>query len=297
LERAAMMTLLDTPLASAGWLGHAVSRAVGGSRRATRAAVVVLLVLTAIPIFLVGSTPRPTNLSFEDMGLERIPANTSWGRLTGEMRIVESPAGTQYELHDPTNDARYVIVITDNPPLPGPAMVTGQISPHRATSGNVGTIAADDPAVPPVDEPIWLYLTPAVLAIVLGFGLRLDYPVIRRDGSRDTSAAVARPVSPGQVPARWSGRFGSVVVARDHGVPCSVGLAVAPDAPDMADLTIVDAEATRTIRVRRSAPMRQVRLCRVGRSEPGLEVRGSNADLLLAFDDRPTRARIAVTRT
>jgi hypothetical protein len=258
--------------------------------------IVLLLVLTAIPIYLVGSTPRPTNLTFEDMSLERIPANTSWGRLVGDFRVVVSAAGTQYELHDPTDDARYVIVFTDDPPPAGPAMVTGHISPHRATSGNVGTIDADDPAVPPVDEPIWLYLTPAVLAIVLVVGLRLGYPVVRRDGSRVTGAALARPSSPA-VPARWSGRIGGVVVARDLGVPCSVGLGPASDAPDMADLTIIDAEATRTVRIRRTAPLRQVRLCRVGRSEPGLEVHGSNADLLLAFDDRPTRARIAMTVT
>ena len=57
-------------------------------------------------------------------------------------------------------------------------MITGQVSPHRATTGNVGTIVADDPVVPPVDEPIWLYLTPAVLAIVIAVGLRLGYPVV-----------------------------------------------------------------------------------------------------------------------
>ena len=58
--------LPDVPLAIAGWFGHAVLRAVGGSRRAIRAVFCGLLVLTAIPIFLVGSTPRPTNLTFED---------------------------------------------------------------------------------------------------------------------------------------------------------------------------------------------------------------------------------------
>ena len=60
-------------------------------------------------------------------------------------------------------------------------MITGQVSPQRATTGDVGTIVADDPAVPPVDEPIWLYLTPAVLAMVIAVGLRLGYPVVRRD--------------------------------------------------------------------------------------------------------------------
>ena len=174
------MTPLDYPLAVAGWLGHAVRRAVRGSRAATWVVLVGLLILTAIPIALVVTTPRPTNLSFEDMSLERIPANTSWGRLQGDFRIVESAAGTQLELHDPSRDDRYVIVFADHPPPAGPAMITGQVSPHRATTGNVGTIVADDPVVPPVDEPIWLYVTPAVLAAVIAVGLRVGYPVVRR---------------------------------------------------------------------------------------------------------------------
>ena len=59
------MRLLDEPLAIAGWLGHAVLRAVRGSPGAARVVVVGLLILTAIPIGLVATTPRPTNLTFD----------------------------------------------------------------------------------------------------------------------------------------------------------------------------------------------------------------------------------------
>ena len=195
------MRLLDEPLVIAGWLGHAVLRAVRGSPGAARVVVVGLLILTAIPIGLVATTPRPTNLTFEDMSLERLPANTSWGRLQGDFRIVASASGTQSELHDPARDDRYVIVFADHPPPAGPAMITGQVSPQRATTGVVGTIVADDPAVPPVDEPIWLYLTPAVLATVIGVGLRLGYPVVRRD-----RATPIRPQTAFDRPRRGAGR-------------------------------------------------------------------------------------------
>jgi hypothetical protein len=287
------VTLLDFPLALAGWLGHGLSRAVRGSRPATWLVIGGLLVLTAIPIVLVGTTPRPTDLSFEDMSLERIPANTSWGRLVGDFRIVESPAGTRYELHDPNHDDWYVIVITDDPPPIGPAMITGQVSPRRATSGNVGTIAADDPALQPVDEPIWLYLTPAVLAIVLAIGLRLGYPVAQRDPA-DTG--LADRLAPGAaVQGDWSGRIGGVMVARDRPRPSSLAVQPVPDLPDLADIAIIDAEGPQTLRVRRAAPLRVVRLVRLLGSQPGLEIHAATADVVLSFADRAERARFVAS--
>jgi hypothetical protein len=283
------MTLLDLPLAIAGWLGHAVSRAVRGSSRATWVVIGGLLVLTAIPIGLVATTPRPTNLSFEDMSLERIPANTSWGRLQGEMRVVVSAAGTQYELHDPSNDGRYVIVIANSPPPAGPAMITGQVSPRRSTSGNVGTIAADDPAVPPVDEPIWLYLTPAILAIVLAIGLRVGYPVVRRDPA---TAVSAEPLAAGgSVSGQWSGRIGGVSVTRDRPVACSIGVAPVPHLADLAEITIDVPGEARTIRIRRAAPFKRVRLRWVGGYRPAVDVHAATADVLLSFAERTDRER------
>jgi hypothetical protein len=290
------VTPLDYPLAITGWLGHLVWRAVRGSRPATWAVIVGLLVLTAIPIVLVSTTPRPTNLSFEDMSLERIPANTSWGRMVGDFQIVESPAGTQYELHDPNHDGWYVIIFTEHPPPVGPAMITGQISPHRATSGNIGTIAADDPAVPPVDEPIWLYLTPAVLAIVLAFGLRLGYPVLRRDRA-DT--APGHPIPAGAaIPGDWSGRIGGVTVARDQPRAVSLAAVPVPDLPDLADITIADMAADRTtpsVRVRRAAPLKVIRLVRIQGARPGLEIHTAGADVVLSFAEPADRARFVAS--
>ena len=97
----------------------------------------------------------------------RIPGTTTWGRLEGELRRTTSAFGGLYELHDTKDPALYVIVITDADLPDGHAMVTGRISPRFAATGNVGSIDADVPAVPRVDEPIWLYLTPAVIALVI----------------------------------------------------------------------------------------------------------------------------------
>ena len=291
------MTVLDHPLAAAGWFGHVVLRTVRGSRGGTWLVFVGLLILTAIPIGLVITTPRPTDLSFEDMSLERIPANTSWARLEGDFRIVESPAGTQDELHDPDRDDRYVIVFAEHPPPVGPAMITGHVSPHRATSGNVGTIVADDPVVPPVDEPIWLYLTPAVLAIVLAVGLRLGYPVVRRDAATASPGeTTAQPAAPASIRGDWSGRIGSVVVARDRPLACSIDIAVVPDLPDLVDIDIAEPARTQTVRIRRAAPLRLVRLVRLGGSRPGLEVHAATADLLLSFEERGDRERFLVAQ-
>jgi len=51
----------------------------------------------------------------------------------------------------------------------------------------------------------------------------------------------------------------------------------------------------RTVRVRRAAPIRRVRLCRIGGSEAGLEVHAATADVVLAFADRIGRDRFAAT--
>lgn len=175
------------------------------------------------------------------MSLERIPANTSWGRLQGDFRIVESVSGTQLEWHDPSRDDRYVIVFADHPPPEGPAMITGQVSQHQAATGNVRTIVADDPVVPPVDEPIWLYLTPAVLAIVIAIGLRLGYPVKRRDRATPSARVGAPPTggvppaanhAPSEpVPGDWSGRIESVAVARDRPLACTIAVDAVPSRP------------------------------------------------------------------
>src|SRR4051812_47220674 len=80
-----MATLIDRALAVVGWFAAAVQRLAGGSRKAPTRVALALFVLTAIPIALVSTSHRPTDLSFEDMRLERLPGLTSWGRLEGEL--------------------------------------------------------------------------------------------------------------------------------------------------------------------------------------------------------------------
>jgi len=65
--------------------------------------------------------------------------------------------------------------------------------------------------------------------------------------------------------------------------------------PDLTYLTITEGGTERTVRARRPALANRVRVCRVRGREPGLDIHGQNADLLLAFDDRGTRDRVAAT--
>jgi hypothetical protein len=284
------MLPLDLALAVAGRVANEVGRWVDDSDRARWSIVAGLVLLSAIPIAFVGSSPRPTDLTFDDVGQGHIPAMTTWVRLEGDLRATQNAGGTLYELHDSRDDARYVIVIAADGPLPtGHTMVTGRISPNITTTGNVGTIDADVPAVPPVDEPIWLYLTPGVIAIVIAIGVRTGYPVARRErGSGDHA-----PVLVGEsLAARWNGRIGSDAVLRSRPEACTIEVS---SEPGLSYLTLTTRAMTRTLRIRRPAYVERIRLCWVGRREPGVEVHGQNADLVLAFDDRAARDRLAAT--
>jgi hypothetical protein len=285
------MLPLDLALSVAGRVANEVGRWVDASDRARWSIVAGLLLLSAIPISFVGSSPRPTDLTFDDVRQGHIPAMTTWVRLEGDLRATENSGGTLYELHDSRDDARYVIVIAADGPLPtGQTTVTGRISPNITTTGNVGTIDADVPAVPPVDEPIWLYLTPGVIAIVIAIGIRAGYPVVRRErgpGDRSHRLAPGEPVA-----VRWSGRIASESVAR---VAPRRGVLEVATEPDLSYLSLTTGDVPRTIRMRRPASAQRVRVCWVRRREPGLEVHSQNADLVLAFDDHATRDRLAAT--
>lgn len=287
-----MATLIDRVLAGVGWFAATVRRFTGGSRRVTTMIALGLCVLTAIPILLVATSHRPTDLTFEDMRLDRIPANTSWGRLEGELHRTSSAFGGLYELHDTRDPDLYVIVIS-NVSLPdGHATLTGQVSPRLTATGNAGTIAADDVAVPRVDEPIWLYLTPAVIGILLLVGMRLGYPVVRGDRRSEFFRSQVADGEP--LPVTWSGRVGGEVVENGHARPATVALAQAEDATDIDELTITDdaTDTTRTTRLRQHAAVREIRMCRVGRSDPGLEIHPAAADIVLTFVDRAARDRL-----
>lgn len=285
------MTPLDAGVAIAGGLAHTIERRVG-SRRATWGVVLGLLALSAIPTVIIGSSQRPTDLTFEDVSIDRIPAMTSWVRLEGELRRTQAAGGYLYQLHDSRDDALYVIVIADELLGVGHVVVTGRLSTSSATTGNIGSIEVDIPAVPKANEPFELILLPAALGMLVVVGMRLGYPVVRHERASRSAAHAVPLAADDRLPARWSGRIGSEVVRRDEPMSCTIAVAAGAE---VSELTLNDGRAERTVRIRRSAPMRRVRLCRVGGCEPGLDIFAQTADLTVAFDDKAARDRLAAT--
>jgi len=287
------LTPLDVVLAFAGLFAATIEWLARHSHRVTRGIIVGLFVLSAVPTLLIGSSQRPTDLTFDDVRLDHIPAMTTWVRLEGEMELTHDPYSDTYRLHD-TNDGRmYVFVITPAPIPAGHTIVTGRIAvTGTGEYDNVGTIEIDLPAVPKRNEPFAVILLPAALAIITMLGLHLGYPVIRRD-ARSTPHGV--PLAPGEsVRARWSGRIASEVTARG-GTSCTISLVAVTDMPDLSDLSIVDSNGVHTVRIRRASPVGSIRLCWINRSERGLEVHSSISDLLLTFADRATCDRLMQT--
>jgi len=88
-----MTSLIDRVLSIAGWSAETIRHLAGGSHRAVRYVVLVLLLVSAIPMAFVGSSPRPSDLSFEDMRSGRIPGTTTWGRLEVDLRLTKSAFG------------------------------------------------------------------------------------------------------------------------------------------------------------------------------------------------------------
>src|SRR5690349_5332452 len=106
------MVVIDRVLAVFGWAAAAVERAFGGRRSAAWFVVAALLVVSAIPTIVIGSSPRPTDLSFDDLRYQRIPAMTTWVRLEGELRASAGGGGNAFVLVDPADDRSYVDVDT-----------------------------------------------------------------------------------------------------------------------------------------------------------------------------------------
>jgi len=282
------VTPLDLGLAAAGRFAATIQRRVGGRRRAWYI-VTGLVALSAIPVLIIGSSPRPTDLTFEDVRLERIPAMTTWVRLEGELRVREAGVGKLYELHDLKDDSLFVFLSNAESLPPGHEIVTGRISPRRATTGNIGTLIADVPAVPKANEPFAVILFPAAVGVFVAMGINVGYPVRRHE----RSWKAAPPLEPGAaVAARWSGRIGSEIVSSE--APIAADVTVAGE-PEHFDVTITAPGVTHVVRTRRPAPATRIRLCRTGGSEPGLVIHAPTADLLLVFADRDARDRLAAT--
>ena len=68
--------------------------------------------VSAIPTIAIASSPRPTDLSFDDLRYQRIPAMTSWVRLEGDLRARTSGGGNAYQLVNPADERSYVDVDT-----------------------------------------------------------------------------------------------------------------------------------------------------------------------------------------
>src|SRR6185503_20013481 len=106
-----------------------------------------------------------------------IPAMTTWVRMDGVLRHATGPGPQLYELADPANERDYMTVSAPSPLALGPTMVTGEVSDSANTSGYLGWIEADVPAVPRQDERFWLIRLPAVAGGVLAIGIKVGYPV------------------------------------------------------------------------------------------------------------------------
>jgi hypothetical protein len=244
--------------------------------------------VSVVITYSIGSSRRPTDVSFDDVRRDRLPAMTSWVRLEGD--LVQPPGDSGYELHDTANDASYLIVIAASPLDVGHVVMTGRISPRQATSGNIGTIVADIPAEPKRNEPFGLILLPAALGGMIVAGRRIGYPVVRHERARIVHApplAADERVTPA-----WSGRIGSELVAHAAARPCT--LTVVRE-PEFSILTLRDETDEHTIRARRAVPVNRLRLCRLGGCQRGLEIHAQTADLVLAFADPHDRDRLANT--
>jgi hypothetical protein len=283
------VTPIDVGVATAGRLAATIERRVGGRRHAWYV-VTGLLFMSVIPVLFIGSSPRPTDLTFEDVRLERIPAMTSWVRLEGDLRLREGGIGNLYELHDLKDDALYLLIHNAASLPSGRQLVTGRISPRGAETGNIGTLVADVPAVPKANEPFAVILFPAAVGAFVAMGIKVGYPVRRREGR---SRAAPRPLEPGgSVEARWSGRIEGEIVSLDASIPARISV---DGEPDRFDVTIASERATHVVRTRRPAPATHIRLCRTDGCEPGLEIHAPTADLLLIFADGAVRDRLAAT--
>jgi hypothetical protein len=282
------MNPLDLGLAAAGGLAAAVERRFGRGR-GTWLVVIGLVLVSAIPTYLIGSSSRPTDLTFDDVHVGRIPAMTSWVRLEGDLRPFPG-SDSLWELHDPTNEDLYVLVITDAPLQPGHAVMTGHLSPRTATTGNIGSLDPDIPAVPKRNEPFALILLPAALGGMIVLGRRLGYPVVRH---QRRGRIRAPGLAPGErLEARWCGRIGGDIVQVASARPASIGVTTGMN---VHELSIRDGDGDRLVRVRGSLAVPLVGVCRIGGCDPGVLIRAQNADVVLVFERRNDRDRLAAT--
>jgi len=292
------MTPLDLGLAASGRLAAALQRLVGTG--GTWLTVLGLVVVSGVWVYLIGSSPRPTDLSFDDIRFDRIPALTSWVRVEGDLRPYPN-SDSLYQLHDLHDDSLYLIVIADEPLELGHQVMTGQVSPGEAKTGNIGSLDPDIPPVPKQNEPFAIILLPAALGAMIALGRRIGYPIVRRERGRKHVRGA--PLAPDEsIAARRSGRIASVVVPDEAAIDCSVAVRRGDDVHEIvltdagaATGTAAARSAEHVIRVRRSVPVTRLRVCRTSGCVSGVLVHAQTADLMLLIPDRAGRDRLLNT--
>jgi len=290
------MTPLDVGLAAAGWLATSLDRRL--TRRGTWVLIIGLVVISSVWTYLIGSTPRPTDLSFGDVRTGSIPAMTSWVRLEGDLRAYQNSTSL-YELHDIEDPSLYIVVISDTPLTLGRQVITGHISPSDNNgTGNIGSLEPDIPPVPKQNEPFAIIWLPVAIAIAILVGRRLGYPIVRRERPKLLHAP---PLAPGEtLRANRSGRIGSANIPAAAAVACDVEVRRGDDAhelvlTDKASAGATAERAVNVIRVRRSVPIVRLKICRVTGCDRGILVHAQSADLVLVLGARAERDRLVTT--
>lgn len=230
-------------LAVCGWLAWRVGRPFGRGPLRSRArqlarqlvlgVAVLLAVLATLPIALPQFGAQPTDAGVQDIFDGIVTEPGTWVRLRGRVfPLSESPTGQDgnYALLVDAVDTFRAIVLRAATGFPDTApaeidstAVTGRLLalgtsveeelPIEATvAGTPPRVVSDrvlelDP-VTTAERAVWwpLAIPPALLAVLLGVGSRVGYPVFRPSSVVDVLAA---PLGPGErLPAAYGGDVG-----------------------------------------------------------------------------------------
>jgi hypothetical protein len=281
--------IADRLLASIAWLPHRLRRLAGGHAAAVPLAMVTLAIASAIPTLVIATTPYPWTVTLADLEDGAFEGMPTWIRVSGDLRAISDEGSTRMNLVDPSDQQRFITVESDRALQPGPQELTGRIyTDVRPEFGGIAGLHADTGFVPQEDQPWPLILAPLALAVLLGIGLRLGYPVLRAE-QQGPSAGHADA----GIPARWYGHLGGRNVEAEDAVPAAVSH---DPGGAMWQLQLRDAAGTETAGVRRGGDgARAVRACTPARSLPGIQLLASNAQVVLLFEDRAARDALFAT--
>lgn len=226
-------------LAVCGWLAWHVGRPFRrGPLRARAAQVVlglavVLAVVATLPVLLPQLAAQPLDAEVDQILQGQVTEPGTWVRLRGRVfPLTESPTGQEgiYALLVDEVDTFRAIVLrsatafANTPPERiEPSAVTGRLVALGTTVDEElpieATVAGSPPRVVPdrvvevdpvttAERAVWwpLAIPPAVLALLLGIGARVGYPIFRPSSVVDVLAA---PLGPGErLPAAYGGDVG-----------------------------------------------------------------------------------------